>query len=113
MADIARLKARRARRDACASSALLRAHDDLARRLDLVLSVPGIGERTALALIIRMPELGRISREQAAALAGLAPFDDDSGKHKGQRHIAGGRGRLRRSLFAAALAGSLPLEQRP
>jgi transposase len=38
-----------------------------------------------------------------AALAGLAPFDDDSGKYKGQRHIAGGRGRLRRSLFAAAL----------
>ncbi len=81
----------------------LRNHDDLALRLDLVLSVPGIGERTALALVIRMPELGRISREQAAALAGLAPFDDDSGKHKGQRHIAGGRGRLRRSLYAAAL----------
>ena len=51
----------------------------------------------------RMPELGRVSREQAAALAGLAPFDDDSGKHKGERHIAGGRRRLRRSLFAAAL----------
>jgi transposase len=45
-----------------------------------------------------MPELGRISREQAAALAGLAPFDDDSGKSKGQRHIAGGRGRPRRFL---------------
>jgi len=81
----------------------LRAHDDLAKRFDLVLSVPGIGERTALALLIRMPELGRISREEAAALAGLAPFDHDSGKYKGQRHIAGGRGRLRRSLFAAAL----------
>jgi transposase len=81
----------------------LRAHDDLARRFELVLSIPGIGERTALALIIRMPELGRISREEAAALAGLAPFDHDSGKYKGPRHIAGGRGRLRRSLFAAAL----------
>jgi transposase len=81
----------------------LRAHDDLARRFELVLSIPGIGERTALALLIRMPELGRISREEAAALAGLAPFDHDSGKYKGQRHIAGGRGRLRRSLFAAAL----------
>ena len=50
-----------------------------------------------------MPELGRVSREEAAALAGLAPFNNDSGKHKGQRRIAGGRGRLRRSLFAAAL----------
>ena len=100
--DIARLKARKVAqiRDIAKR---LRAHDDLARRLELVLSIPGIGERTALALLIRMPELGRISREEAAALAGLAPFDDDSGKYKGQRHIAGGRGRLRRSLFAAAL----------
>lgn len=102
VADIARLKARRSA-ELLRIVTELRAHDDLARRLDLVLSVPGIGERTALALIIRMPELGRVSREEAAALAGLAPFDDDSGKHKGQRHIAGGRGRLRRSLFAAAL----------
>ena len=100
--DIARLKARRAAQIRNIAKHL-RGHDDLARRLDLVLSIPGIGERTALALIIRMPELGQISREEAAALAGLAPFDDDSGLHRGQRHIAGGRGRLRRSLFAAAL----------
>ena len=102
MADIARLKARRSA-EMLRIVSQLRTHDDLALRLDLVLSIPGIGERTALALIIRMPELGRVSREEVAALAGLAPFDDDSGKHKGQRHIAGGRGRLRRSLFAAAL----------
>jgi transposase len=100
--DIARLKARR-KVELRRISGRLRAHDDLALRLDLVLSVPGIGERTAVALIVRMPELGHVSREQAAALAGLAPFDNDSGKHKGQRHIAGGRARLRRSLFAAAL----------
>jgi transposase len=93
--DITRLKARRAAELARIVTAL-RAHDDLAHRLDLVLSVPGIGERTAIALIVRMPELGRVSREQAAALAGLAPFDDDSGKHKGERHIAGGR-----SVYAA------------
>ena len=102
MADITRLKARRAS-ELLRIVTALRAHEDLARRLDLVLSVPGLGERTAIALIIRMPELGRISREHAAALAGLAPFDDDSGKRQGERHIAGGRGRLRRSLFAAAL----------
>jgi transposase len=100
--DIARLKTRRSA-ELLRIIMQLRAHDDLGRRLDLVLSIPGIGERTALALIIRMPELGRISREEAAALAGLAPFDNDSGTHKGQRHIAGGRGRLRRSLYAAAL----------
>jgi transposase len=102
VADIARLKARRAA-EMLHILKVLRMHEDLACRLDLVLSIPGIGERTALALIIRMPELGRVNREQAAALAGLAPFDDDSGKTKGPRHIAGGRARLRRSLFAAAL----------
>jgi transposase len=100
--DIARLKARRMAQIRSIAKHL-RDLDDLAVGLDLVLSIPGIGERTALALIIRMPELSRLSREEAVALAGLAPFDDDSGKHKGQRHIAGGRGRLRKSLFAAAL----------
>jgi transposase len=100
--DIARSKARRLSqiRDIARQ---LRAHHDLAVRLDLVMSIPGIGERTALALLVRMPELGRVSREEAAALAGLAPFDNDSGQYKGQRRIAGGRARLRRSLFAAAL----------
>jgi transposase len=100
--DIARLKARR-NAELGRIAGRLRAHADLASRLDLVLSVPGIGERTAIAVIVRLPELGQVSREQVAALAGLAPFDDDSGTHKGQRHIAGGRARLRRSLFAAAL----------
>jgi transposase len=102
LADIDRLKARRLAQIRYIARQL-RSHPDLAARLDLVLSIPGIGERTALALLIRMPELGRVSREQAAALAGLAPFDNDSGQRKGQRHIAGGRSRLRRSLFAAAL----------
>jgi transposase len=81
----------------------LRRHDDLATRLKLVLSVAGIGPRTAIALLIRMPELGRLSRGEAAALAGLAPFNNDSGKRGRQRSIAGGRTRLRTSLYAAAL----------
>jgi transposase len=102
VADIARLKTRRAA-ELRRLVKLLRVHADLGDRFDLVLSVPGIGERTAIALIVRMPELGRISREGVAALAGVAPFDDDTGVHKGQRHISGGRGRLRRSLYAAAL----------
>jgi transposase len=110
LGDIARLKARRIAQIRHIAR-LLRAHRDLAARFDLVLSIPGIGERTALALIIRMPELGRVSREEAAALAGLAPFDHDSGKYRGQRHIAGGRGRLRRSLFAAALPAAFRWNQ--
>jgi transposase len=81
----------------------IRAHRDLADRLDLITSVEGVGPKTAVAVLVRMPELGSLSREQAAALAGLAPYDDDSGKRTGLRHIAGGRERLRTSLYAAAL----------
>ncbi|HET6322565.1 MAG TPA: IS110 family transposase [Hyphomicrobium sp.] len=101
-ADLARLTQRRANTIAKLLIALRR-HDDLATRLKLVLSVAGIGPRTAIALLIRMPELGRLSRGEAAALAGLAPFNNDSGKRGRQRSIAGGRTRLRTSLYAAAL----------
>lgn len=100
--DITRLQARLAA-ELKRIAVSLRQFDDLATRFALVRSVPGIGERTAIAVVVRLPELGRVSREEAAALAGLAPFDDDSGTHRGQRHIQGGRGRLRRSLYAAAL----------
>ena len=103
--DLARLKQRRASTIAKLLIAL-RQHDDLAMRLKLVLSVEGIGPRTAIALLICMPELGRLSRGQAAALVGLAPFNHDSGKRVGQRSIAGGRTRLRTSLYAAALPAS-------
>jgi transposase len=81
-------------------------HEDLSRRLRLITSVESVGERTALTLLILMPELGQLSREQAASLAGLAPFDDESGKHRGQRHIAGGRRRVRRAVYNAALSAS-------
>jgi transposase len=84
----------------------IRQHEDLARRMTLIQSVDGIGERTALSLLVLMPELGQVGREQAAALAGLAPWDDDSGRHNGVRHIAGGRARVRRALYAAALPAS-------
>jgi transposase len=76
---------------------------DLAQRFALVESIQGIGARTTLTLILRMPELGRFSREKAAALAGLAPFDDDTGQHSGDRHIAGGREKVRTALFRASL----------
>lgn len=100
--DIARLEKRRAA-ELKRLIGVMCGQADLARRFELVLSVPGIGERTALALVLRMPELGQVSRGEAAALAGLAPFVHQSGKHKGETHIGGGRVRLRRSLYAAAL----------
>src|SRR5207244_11862989 len=66
----------------------------------------GAGLPTAVAILVRMPEIGQLSREQVAALAGLAPYDDDSGEQVGARHIHGGRKRLRRALYAAALPAS-------
>lgn len=86
--------------------AALRAHNDLARKLALLVSIQGIGERTALALVIRMPELGSLSREEAASLLGVAPFIHQSGKYKGQRRTGAGRARARTSLFAAAQAAA-------
>jgi transposase len=83
--------------------AAIRQHPDLAGRLDLIESVDGVGLKTAVSILVRMPEIGRVTREQAAALAGLAPYDDDSGVYVGVRHIAGGRERLRGSLYNAAL----------
>ena len=82
--------------------AAIRQHRDLAQRLDLIYSVSGTGMPTAVAILVRMPEIGKLSREQVAALAGLAPYDDDSGERNGARHIAGGRKRLRRALYTAA-----------
>jgi len=87
--------------------AAIRQHPDLAQRLDLINSVDGIGLPTAVTILVRMPEIGRITREQAAALAGLAPYDDDSGEMVGVRHIEGGRKRLRIALYCAALPASL------
>lgn len=85
----------------------IRADDAMARRLSLLVSIPGLGERTAVTLIVRMPELGAIDREEAASLAGLAPNTRDSGQKQGEAHIHGGRVRVRKSLFMAAFAGAM------
>lgn len=108
--EIKRLKAAR-KSEMRQIKAALCMHPDLARRLALVVSVPGLGERTALTLLVRMPELGAISREEAASLAGLAPFDEDSGNHRGPRHITGGREPVRTALFAAALPAAFRWNQ--
>jgi transposase len=106
MQEIKRLQAV-VRAELASLMASIRQHADLASRFDLIASVDGIGPRTTIAILIRMPEIGRISREQATALVGLAPYDDDSGNQVGARHIAGGRERLRGSLYAAALPAAM------
>ena len=103
--DIARL-AKRERTELKALVAAIRQCPDLAERLELIHSVGGAGLPTSVAILVRMPEIGQLTREQAAALAGLAPYDDDSGDQVGARHIDGGRERLRRALYLAALPAS-------
>jgi transposase len=82
----------------------IKTHADLAERLKLLMSLPGVGPIVGASLVVRMPELGAMSRGQAASLLGVAPFDRDSGQFKGQRFIAGGRDRPRRLVYLAALS---------
>jgi transposase len=69
-------------------------------------SVPGIGPVTAVTLLALMPELGQRSPKALAALAGLAPFNRDSGQWRGQRHVRGGRKRVRDALYMAAVTAA-------
>lgn len=69
---------------------------------DLLRSFKGIGPVNARTMLADLPELGRLNRKQIAALVGVAPFNCDSGRFKGQRHIWGGRARVRTALFMAA-----------
>lgn len=71
---------------------------------DLLRSVPGVGPVTARTLLADLPELGTLDRKRIAALAGLAPFNHDSGYHSGRRHIAGGRASVRSALYMACVA---------
>ena len=71
---------------------------------DLLASVPGVGPVFRAALIAKLPELGRLTRRQVAALVGVAPISRDSGQMRGRRTIAGGRAELRTLLYMAALA---------
>jgi len=75
-------------------------------RAELLRSVPGIGPVTATRLIADLPELGQLSRQQIAALAGVAPLNQDSGQWRGSRHIRGGRTAVRHALYMAAFVAT-------
>lgn len=75
-------------------------------RFDRLQSVPGVGAKTARALLADLPELGQLDRRKIAALAGLAPFAKDSGRKSGKRSIYGGRAAPRTALYLAALIAS-------
>lgn len=74
------------------------------RKSELMRSIKGIGPKTAAACLAYVPELGTLTKGEAASIVGLAPHAQDSGKFKGHRHISGGRKDVRASLYMAALS---------
>lgn len=74
---------------------------DWQRRVTQLDTVPGIAPFTATAIAVGLPELGRVTAKQVAALAGVAPFAVESGVRRGQRHIGGGRRDVRQALYQA------------
>jgi len=87
-------------------AAKLAATARFAASAQIIESVPGLATQTAAGVIAWLPELGQISNKTAAALLGAAPYDDDSGKHKGERHIKGGRQEIRNLLYMATLGAA-------
>jgi transposase len=73
---------------------------------ELLRSVPGVGPVSARTLLAQLPELGSLTRRQAAALVGVAPFNRDSGRMRGRRTIWAGRAALRACLYMAAVAAA-------
>lgn len=75
-------------------------------KVKLLQAVPGVGKATIMMLLGRLPELGQLSRGGIASLVGVAPFADDSGPRKGQRHISGGRREVRNVLYMATFTAT-------
>ena len=85
---------------------LIESDDDWRNKRDLLTSVPGIGDTTANQLITDLPELGKLNRQQIAALVGVAPMNRDSGTFRGQRKIRGGRADIRNGLYMATITAA-------
>ena len=87
-------------------AAAIKASPFLKRAVAALTGVKGVGQLTAASLLAAMPELGTLNRRQAAALAGLAPFNRDSGNLRGKRSIYGGRHAARKALYMSALVAA-------
>lgn len=83
---------------------LVESDDDWRNRIELLKSVPGVGEVTASTMVAELPELGQLNRKQITALVGLAPFNYESGQQRGKQSIFGGRKPVRSALYMAALS---------
>lgn len=83
---------------------LIQSDDQWKQRLQILQSVPGVGPVTSQTLIAEMPELGKLNRKEISSLAGVVPFNRDSGTKRGKRTIFGGRHAIRTVLYMAALS---------
>lgn len=81
-------------------------HSEWQARIKQLCAVKGVGPVTARTLTLELPELGQVNRKQIAALVGVAPFNKDSGKHRGKRCVWGGRASVRSTLYMAALTAA-------
>lgn len=89
-----------------AITALVKATPHFVELAKIIESVPGLGKGTSASLIAAMPELGQVSDNIAAALLGVAPYDDDSGQRRGNRHIKGGRRKVRNVFYMACVGAA-------
>ena len=87
-------------------AAMIKATPHFAELAEIIESVPGLARTTSASLIARMPELGQVSNKIAPALLGAAPYDDDSGRRRGERHIKGGRRKVRNLFYMACLGAA-------
>jgi transposase len=87
-------------------SALIESTPHFAELAEIIESVPGVGRTTCATLIATMPELGQTSDKAVAALLGVAPYDDDSGRRRGDRHVKGGRRRTRNTFYMACVGAA-------
>jgi transposase len=87
-----------------AITALIAEDAELTRKAARLDAIPGVGPVVAATVLAEMPELGKLNAQTAAALAGVAPYNRDSGAHNGVRHISGGRAPVRCALYMATLS---------
>jgi transposase len=87
-------------------AAQIQANAEFAARAAIIQSIPGLGPQFVAGALAWLPELGHITNKAAAALVGIAPYDDDSGEHRGERHIRGGRRDIRDLLYIATLGAA-------
>lgn len=85
-------------------NALIEEDSYLQEKMEIIKSIPGIGDITAITLISELPELGYLNKSEVASLTGLAPFNKDSGTYQGKRKITRSRPRIKRVLYMAAMS---------